>query len=61
MSGFWSDTRDIELEIIKVLQTFSRREDLTGWVKGNEAVDTVALTDELARLSKNKKRNELNI
>ena len=52
MSGFWSDTRDIELEIIKALQTFSRREDLTGWVKGNEAVDTVALTDELARLSK---------
>ena len=52
MSSFWSDTRDIQLEIIKALQTFSRREDLTGWVKGNEAVDTVALTDELARLSK---------
>ena len=29
MSSFWSDTRDIELEIIKALQTFSRREDLT--------------------------------
>ncbi|MEM7557361.1 MAG: DUF4062 domain-containing protein [Cyanobacteria bacterium P01_A01_bin.84] len=52
MSGFWTDTRDIELEIIKTLQTFSRREDLIGWVKGDEAVDSVALTDELARLSK---------
>lgn len=52
MSGFWSDTKDIELETMKALQTFSRKEDLIGWVKGNEAVDTVALTDELARLSK---------
>ncbi|MGL5834320.1 MAG: DUF4062 domain-containing protein [Waterburya sp.] len=52
MSSFWSDTKDIELAIMKTLQTFSRREDLIGWVKGNEAVDTVALTDELARLSK---------
>ncbi|MEM8832141.1 MAG: DUF4062 domain-containing protein [Cyanobacteria bacterium P01_G01_bin.19] len=52
MSGLWSDTKDIELEIMKALQTFSRREDLIGWVKGNESVNTVALTDELARLSK---------
>lgn len=52
MSSFWSDTKDIELEVIKTLQTFSRREDLTGWVKGDESVDTVALTEGLARLSK---------
>ncbi|MEM7717329.1 MAG: hypothetical protein AAF349_27925 [Cyanobacteria bacterium P01_A01_bin.68] len=52
MSGFWSDTKDIQLEIMKTLPTFSQMEDLTGWVKGNETVDTVVLTDELARLSK---------
>ena len=52
MSRLWSDTRDIENEILKTLPSFSRREDLTGWIKENEVVDTVALTDELARLSK---------
>ena len=52
MSGFWSDTKDIELEVIKTLQTFSRREELIGWVKGDESVNTVALSEELARLSK---------
>ncbi len=51
LSGFWSDTKDIQLEVIKALQNFSRREDLTGWVKGNEAIDPVALTEELTRLS----------
>lgn len=50
-SGFWSDTKDIQLEIMKALQNFARREDLTGWVKGDESVDTVALTEELTRLS----------
>ena len=51
LSGFWSDTKDIQLEVIKALQDFSRREDLTGWVKGNEAINPVALTEELTRLS----------
>ena len=51
LSGFWSDTKDIQLEVIKTLQDFARREDLTGWIKGNESVNTVALTEELTRLS----------
>ena len=35
ISCFWSDTRDIQLGIIKALENFSRREDLAGWVKSN--------------------------
>jgi len=45
---FWSDSKDIELEITRTLSDFSRREELIGWIPGNQEVNT----EELARLSK---------
>jgi hypothetical protein len=45
---FWSDSKDIELAILKTLSEFSRREELIGWIPGNQAVNT----EELARLAK---------
>jgi hypothetical protein len=44
---FWKDSRDIELEITRTLSEFSRREELIGWIPGNQAVNT----EELARLA----------
>jgi hypothetical protein len=47
----WSDPRDIKLAILETLSEYSRREDVVGWIPGNEAVNTVVLA-EIARLTK---------
>jgi hypothetical protein len=52
MVKFWSDPRDIKLSILETIAEFSWRADLTGWIPGNEAVDTGALAEEIARLAK---------
>ena len=44
---FWSDSKDIKLAILDTLSKFSRREELIGWIPGNQAVNT----EELARLA----------
>ena len=49
---FWCDRKDIELAVLRTLSDFARRDDLEGWVPGNEAVNTGALAEEIARLAK---------
>ena len=53
---FFSDTKDIELNIFKTLAEFSRRNDLMGWVPGNQKVDTSKMAEELARLGQENSR-----
>lgn len=52
MVRFWRDSKDIKIAIMETMGDFSRREDLRGWVLGNEAVDTGAVAEEIARLGK---------
>jgi hypothetical protein len=49
---FWSDTKDIELAVHRILSEFARRDELVGWVSGKHATDTGALAEEIARLGK---------
>ena len=49
---FWCDRKDIELAVLRTLSDFARRDDLVGWVPGNEAVNIGALAEEIARLAK---------
>lgn len=49
---FWSDRRDILLAIMQTLSDFDRRTELIGWVPGNEATDSGAIAEEIARLGK---------
>jgi hypothetical protein len=49
---FWEDTKDIKLAIINKLGQLSRREDLIGWTRANQQANLPALSDEIARLSK---------
>ena len=46
MVKFWSDHKDIRLAIVETLGELSRREDLKGWIPGDESVSTA----EVARL-----------
>ena len=50
-TAFWSDRNELKLRIYDALSEISRREDLTGWVRGNQSVDP-ALANEFARVSK---------
>lgn len=49
---FWSDPRDIKLAIHETMSEFGRRADVVGWVPGNQVVDTGALAEEIARLTR---------
>jgi hypothetical protein len=49
---FWSDVKDIKLAIHESLGTLSRRGDLRGWIRGDRAVNTTPLVEELTRLTK---------
>jgi Domain of unknown function (DUF4062) len=48
MVTFWGDPKDIELAVQRTLANFARRDDLVGWIPGNQAV----VTEEMARLTK---------
>jgi hypothetical protein len=52
MCRFWTDTKDIKLSILETLSNFARREELIGWVRGNEPANAAALAEEVARLAK---------
>lgn len=49
---FWSEPRDIKLAILETMSDFSRRDDLAGWIPGDEGVKVGTLTEEIARLAK---------
>jgi hypothetical protein len=52
MVEFWEDTKDIKYTITRKLQEFTRRDDLIGWVKGDQQIVSASITEEMARLSK---------
>ena len=49
---FWRDPKDIELAVLRTLSEFARRDDLVGWIPADQAVNTGALAEEIARLAK---------
>lgn len=50
LCGFWNDRKDIKSAIFQKLPEWAQREDLGGWVRGDEAT-SAAVSNELARLS----------
>ena len=62
MVRFWSDPKDIKLAVMETMADFYRREELVGWVPGNEAINTGIIAEEIANLTKENKelRAELN-
>jgi len=51
MVRFWDDYKDIKIAVGETLSDFARRDELVGWVRGDQGTNP-AVTDELARLSK---------
>lgn len=49
---FWEDSKDIKIAIANKLGQLSRRDDLIGWVRAHKEADLPALSNEIARLSK---------
>jgi hypothetical protein len=49
---FWRDPRDIKLAIYETLSDFARREELVGWIPGDQVVNSGAVSEEIARLGK---------
>jgi hypothetical protein len=49
---FFRDPRDIELSVHKTLSDFSKREELIGWIPGDQAVNSGVVAEEIARLGK---------
>lgn len=49
---FWSDSKDIRIAIGETLSTFSRRDDLKGWVRPEDQTSVPLLAGEVGRLSK---------
>lgn len=52
MVEFCDDKKDIQLAIFKTLSDFSYSKDLIGWIKGDNAVNSNLLAEEIARLTK---------
>lgn len=51
------DSKDIKIAIHETLSDFSYRKELIGWIRGDNAVNSSLLADEIARLTK--ENNEL--
>ena len=52
MSKFWDDEKDIKIAVAETLAQFARRDELVGWIRPSNQSNLPALSDELARLSK---------
>ncbi|WP_121667317.1 DUF4062 domain-containing protein [Mesonia aquimarina] len=52
MVKFWSDEKDIKLAIHETVAEFSHTKKLIGWVRGDQEVNSGALAEEIARLTK---------
>jgi len=51
LCSFWNDKKDIKAVIFQKLPEWAQREDLTGWVRADQASSAEAM-NELARLSR---------
>jgi hypothetical protein len=61
MVRFFSDPKEIKLAILETMAEFSRRDDLVGWVPGNEAINSGVIAEEIARLAKENAELQLQI
>lgn len=52
MVKFYSDERDIKLAVHETMSEFERRDNLVGWIPGDQEVNTDSLVEEMARLTK---------
>ena len=50
----WSDVKDIKVAILEKLPELNTRGDLIGWIPGDQAVNSGAVAEEIARLAKGK-------
>jgi hypothetical protein len=50
MVRFWNDPRYISIAIHETMSGFGRREDLIGWIPGDETINTGVVAEEIARL-----------
>ncbi|MGE4179953.1 MAG: DUF4062 domain-containing protein [Limisphaerales bacterium] len=48
---FWSDLKDIKLAISNKLNEYERDDNLTGWVRPETQINTVTLTNSIAKLT----------
>lgn len=48
----WDDLKDIKYAVQSTLLDFDKRQELVGWVPGNEVANTGAIAEEIARLTK---------
>ena len=55
MVRFWSDPKDIKLSIMETMANFSSRDELIGWISGNEGINTGLVAEEIAQLIKENK------
>ncbi|MEA5537010.1 GUN4 domain-containing protein [Crocosphaera sp. XPORK-15E] len=62
MVKFWENSNDIEKSIILTLKDFERRDNIIGWIKGNQQTPNSLQLDEIEKLNKelNSKINQLN-
>lgn len=49
---FWDDKKDIKIAIHETLSEFSYRKELIGWIRGDNAINTGELAEQIARLTK---------
>lgn len=49
---FWEDKKDIKLAIHETISDFTYNKELIGWIRGDNAVNTGALAEEIGRLTK---------
>lgn len=52
MVKFWDNKKDIKLAIYESINQFVSTKKMIGWVRGNESLDNIVVTDEIVRLSK---------
>jgi len=56
ISSFFCDVKDIKLAVHETMADYTKRLDFTGWVSGNDVVDTKPLLEELSRLREEKEK-----
>jgi len=52
MVRFWNDAKDIKLAILETLSEFNKRPELVGWIPGSESINSGAIAEEIARLTR---------
>lgn len=54
---FWEDTKDIKYEINRTLNDFARRDEIIGWVRGDQQVDAVSQQKTMAEMTRLSQEN----